>query len=592
MNSFFRQGRFLFAGWHSIRVKMITGLFLVVLPLFGFLIYLNGYAIDVVRNQVAASSKDLLSLYRDQVDARLNEADNYLIGLVQDPELSNYDFYQAPEDRIMSARRIAANLANSIIRYPVIDGLFVYLPSDDQYLYSFRDQSTMIDRMYIKTFITENVSHNAGLRAANQSMWHVQKNGDRVYLVRFFSLDNGSIVGAWSNAESLQTPLDLLGIGEEGAALIGDGNGNAIVNQSFVSKHGITIEPDADSYYLTGATERFLAVGEASREGAFSLHAFIPEDTMLQHLSTFNRISHFLPFVALLILAASLLLLRKTLIRPLNRLLRVMNRIQGGNLDAQIKNYPTSLEFQVVNDTFNNMMEQIKRLRIDVYEEQLNKQKAELQHLQLQIRPHFFINTLNMLYVLARTKDVARMEEMSLCLIKYFRYMFQSNLSFVALKDELQHVRNYISIQTLRYPDQVDFSIDAPTYLLSTPVPPLVVHTFVENAIKHAMSMDELLTLSVTIEMLESPQTALCISIADSGPGFSESVAESVNRGERIVDEEGDHIGIWNVKRRLHLLYGERAEIVLRNGQPNGAVVDVKVPLSSREDKLEQGGKD
>lgn len=584
MNRYLQSCYSRFAGWQSIRVKMISGLFLVMLPLIALLIYMNGYAIDVVRDQVAASSKDLLSLYRDQVDARLIEADNYLIGLIQDTDLSNIDFSPRPEDRVFASHRIASNLNNAIFRYPVLDGLFVYLPSDDQYLYSFHDRSTLIDRMYIKSYIADNVSHNPDFRMTHQSKWYVNKNGDRVYLLRHFELDNGAIVGAWSNAESLQTPLDLLGIGEKGAALLGDGKGNAIVNQAFISEHGITIEPQADSYYLTGSTERFLAVGEASREGEFSLHAFLPEDTMLKHLSTYKQISYFLPVVALLILVAALYLLRRTLLLPLNRLLKVMNRIQQGHLDTQIKDYSTSLEFQAVNDTFNNMMDQIKHLRISVYEEQLNKQKAELQHLQLQIRPHFFINTLNMMYMLARTKDVARMEEMSLCLVRYFRYMFQSNLSFVSLKDELQHIRNYLRIQELRYPDQLTFEVKAPSFLLATPVPPLIVHTFVENAIKHAMNMDERLILSVTIEMLEKTQPALHITVWDSGPGIPPEVAARVERGERIVDEDGEHIGIWNVKRRLQLLYGDRAEVMVGNAEPGGAAIDVTIPLSPRED--------
>ncbi len=578
--------------WQSIRVKMVVGLFLIVLPLIGFLIYMNGYAIDVVRNQVSASSKDLLSLYRDQVDARLVETDNYLIGLMQDQDLSTIEFAAQPEDRIFTSRRIATNLTNSILRYPVLDGLFVYLPLDGQYLYSFHERSTMIDRMYVKSYIADNVSHNPDLRMSNQSKWYVHKNGDRVYLLRYFELDNGTIVGAWSNAESLQTPLDLLGIGERGAALLGDGRGNAIVNQAFVNDYGITIKPDAEGYYLTGTKERFLAVGEASREGEFSLHAFIPEEAMLQHLSTYKRISYFLPFVAMIILAAALYLLRKTLLLPLNRLLKVMNRIQQGQLDTQIKDYRTSLEFQALNDTFNSMMEQIKHLRISVYEEQLNKQKAELQHLQLQIRPHFFINTLNMMYMLARTKDIARMEEMSLCLVRYFRYMFQSNLSFVALKDELQHIRNYLRIQELRYPDQLTFEIDAPSFLLPTPVPPLVVHTFVENAIKHAMTLDERLKLTVTIEMLELAQPALHLRVQDSGPGISPAVADRVERGERIMDDEGEHIGIWNVKRRLQLIYGERARVSLSNGKHGGVAVDVILPLSPREDKEKQDAKE
>lgn len=73
--------------WRSIRVKMMLGLLLIVVPLIGFLIYSNMYAIEVVRNQVAESNKDLLTMYQDQVDRKLNEVDNYLFGL-----MSNSDF--------------------------------------------------------------------------------------------------------------------------------------------------------------------------------------------------------------------------------------------------------------------------------------------------------------------------------------------------------------------------------------------------------------------------------------------------------------------------------------------------------------------
>ncbi|MNC06333.1 Sensor histidine kinase YpdA [compost metagenome] len=273
------------------------------------------------------------------------------------------------------------------------------------------------------------------------------------------------------------------------------------------------------------------------------------------------------------------MLLRKTLLIPLNRLLKAMNRIQQGNLDTQIKQFPTSIEFLTVNDTFNNMMEQIKNLRINVYEEQLNKQKAELQHLQLQIKPHFYINTLNLLHTLARTKQMKLLEELSLYLIRYFRYMFQSNLSFVTLRDELQHVRNYLRIQELRFPGQLIHEIKAPDFLLNTPVPPLVIQTFVENAVKHAITLDDPVYLYIDLEMKEEPQEGILIQIRDTGPGFQEKIIRLIEKEERIVDEEGEHIGIRNLKQRLRILYHGQGEITLRNAGPHGAVIDITLPF-------------
>ncbi|OMF97712.1 histidine kinase [Paenibacillus sp. FSL R7-0273] len=573
-----RQNPFL--TWQSIRVKMLAGLFLIVTPLIAFLIYSNVYAIHTVRTQVAESSKDLLSLYRSQVDARLQEADNYLNGLMLEPELSDFDFYTAADERLFVKQRINNNLSNSILRYSVLDGLFVYLASDDAFLYSFQTRSTYIDRMYLKDYIVSDVSKSESLQREHMKNWYVQRSGDQTYLIRFFVMPNQSVVGAWINMNAFKTPLELLGIGEKGAALLVDDRGNALVNQSFIRDTGAEIKPDEESYYLTGETERYLTVGERSHEGDFSLYAFIPEEKILQQLPTLRAISFILPFASILILLLGLMLLRKTLLIPLNRLLKAMNRIQQGNLDTQIKQFPTSIEFRAVNDTFNNMMEQIKNLRINVYEEQLNKQKAELQHLQLQIKPHFYINTLNLLHTLARTREVKLLEELSLYLIRYFRYMFQSNLSFVTLKDELQHVRNYLRIQELRFPGQLIPEIRAPEFLLNTPVPPLVLQTFVENAVKHAITLDDPVYLYIELEMSEQPQAGIQIQIRDTGPGFQEGVIRKIDQEERIVDEDGEHIGIRNLKQRLRLLYHGQGEVTLRNAAPHGAIIEITLPFA------------
>jgi len=566
--------------WQSIRVKMMAGLFLIVTPLIAFLIYSNVYAINTVRTQVAESSKDLLSLYRNQVDARLQEVDNYLNGLMLEPELSDFDFYVEPDERLFIKQRINHNLSNSILRYSVLDGLFVYLPRDDDFLYSFHNRSTYMDRMYLKDYIVSDVSKSERMQRQHMKSWYVQKSGDQTYLIRFFVMPNATVVGAWINMNSFKTPLELLGIGEEGAALLVDNRGNALVHQSFIREKGVEIRLDAASYYLTGATDRYLTVGERSHEGEFSLYAFIPEHKILQQLPTLRAISFILPFASILILLLGLVLLRKTLLLPLNRLLKAMNRIQQGNLDTQIKQFPTSMEFKTVNETFNNMIEQIKNLRINVYEEQLNKQKAELQHLQLQIKPHFYINTLNLLHTLARSKDVKLLEELSLCLIRHFRYMFQSNLSFVTLGNELQHVRNYLRIQELRFPGQLLHEIKAPEFLLNIPVPPLVIQTFVENAVKHAITLDDPVLLRIDIEMTEQPKEGILIQIKDTGPGFPEGIIKLMKEDKRIVDDEGEHIGIRNLKQRLRLLYHGEGEVKLGNADPHGASIDISLPFS------------
>jgi two-component system sensor histidine kinase YesM len=258
-------------------------------------------------------------------------------------------------------------------------------------------------------------------------------------------------------------------------------------------------------------------------------------------------------------------------------MLSAMKHIRDGNLEARIKPYPTSDEFQTVNDTFNNMIDQIHELKINIYEEKINRQKSELKHLQLQINPHFFLNSLNIIHTLARAKDFELIQEMTLCLIQYFRYMFRSNLTFVMLKDELQHVRNYIRIQELRFPESLSFQLEAPEFLLNTPVPPLIIHTFVENTIKYAVTLDDPVKLAVKIELMEN--NCIKITISDSGKGFKEDILKELKAGHSIIDEQGEHIGIWNVQRRIQLLYKDQAKITLANGKPKGALIEIILPL-------------
>jgi two-component system sensor histidine kinase YesM len=229
-------------------------------------------------------------------------------------------------------------------------------------------------------------------------------------------------------------------------------------------------------------------------------------------------------------------------------------------------------------------------LKINVYEEKLNKQKAQLQHLQLQVQPHFFLNSLNIIYSLAQTQNYKLIQEMTLSLVQYFRYMFRSNLSFVTLKEELQHVRNYMRIQELRFPNSLYCEINADEAVIDCEIPPLIIQSFAENTVKYAVTMDELINLWINVEQYSYENNKyLKISIRDTGKGFAEEILKELQKGNRIFDENGEHIGAWNVRKRINLLYSGHGEISFSNGTgPIGAIVEILLPLeikTSWEDK-------
>jgi two-component system sensor histidine kinase YesM len=302
----------------------------------------------------------------------------------------------------------------------------------------------------------------------------------------------------------------------------------------------------------------------------------------LQKLPYLRWVAALIAMGSILLLPVFLLFLRTTVLVPLKRITAVMKRIEDGDLEARIDRYPAAEEFEIANGTFNRMMAQIKQLRISAYEDQIDKQKNELRNLQLRVNPHFFMNTLNIIYNLARVKNYELIQEMTLCLVQYFRYMFRSNLTFVPLKDELQHIRNYLRIQELRFPESLTYEIEIPESLLDTLVPSLVIQNFVENTFKHAITLDEPIHLSIRAELADAAEPQIKITIRDTGKGFPEKVLNDFHLGNRIIDSQGEHTGIWNVQQRLRLLYGNHAYVMLSNSNPSGAVVEIALPRQTK----------
>lgn len=568
--------------WNSIRFKVVAGQLLVTVPLLALLLYSNFYSIRVVHNQVALSNKNLISLYMGQIDDRLADADRNLMSLLtSSSDLRSLDAPNSDNDYQLAKHSLSLKLSNDILLTQSTDGLFVYSVSRDDLLNVSRDTVDYRERFAVEQYLQHYLEEEPRIGDVSGYKWAVLPIGQDHYALRL--LRAGDIyIGAWVNVKTLLIPLHLIDLGEEGSALFITGEGEPIASTKSLPDETIDFTLGFERYYMSGSRENLLVVGEPSRQGDFSLAAVIPDRQVLQKLPAITRIIEMVSFVSIGLLPLSLFFLRRILLVPLKRLIKVMKRINDGNVNVRIEDVSASDEIRMVNQTFNSMMTQIEELRIHVYEEQLSTQKAELQHLQLQINPHFFMNSLNILYNLAQVKNYGLIQEMTLCLVRYFRFMFQSNLSFVALQEELQHVRNYIRIQELRFPNSLVCTIESPDFLEKVPVPPLVIQSFLENAIKHSVSLEELVRLSVTVDLVESGlEPVVEIIIRDSGPGFSEQVLEEIRSGNRIVDEEGEHIGIWNVRRRLQLLYRGRASIRCYNGFPQGAVVEIRLPYEA-----------
>lgn len=562
--------------WNSIRFKLAVGVLIFLMPFVMLLAFNNFYAVNVVRDQVAASNKKVVSLYLEQIDNNLADVDKYLADFAgTDNDLSIIESRRDENNYILALVRLQNKISKDIIRYKSIDSFFIYSIPKQEFMYS-------LNGIYASNELKDpNGCIQDIIKKSNNSFaegWQVEKIGRDFYLFRLLKKGN-TYVGAWVKAEKLMIPLNEGNFGSSISLLV-TAQGEPMDHSELIHDSNIDLNRDVQNYYLTGNKYKFLVVGEKSTEGNFSMVAVTPDDKILTGFPYIQRVAIFIAVATIVLLPLYLLLLSKTVLIPLRRILSVMKQIRNGNLEVRIEPSKSSEEFQILNETFNDMVTRIHNLKIDIYEEKISRQKAELEHLQLQVKPHFFLNTLNIVNTLARTKNYELLQEMSQCLIEYFRYMFRSNMTFVFLKDELHHVQNYIRIQELRFPKSLSSAIDVPEFLLDTPVPPLIIHTFVENTVKHSVTLDNPIHLSIQVGIIyEGPESRIKITIRDTGKGFTEDILMKLQSGERIIDEKGEHIGIRNVQRRLMILYNREAHFSCRNEKNGGAVVEILLPL-------------
>ncbi|MGN6713048.1 sensor histidine kinase [Anaerocolumna jejuensis] len=244
------------------------------------------------------------------------------------------------------------------------------------------------------------------------------------------------------------------------------------------------------------------------------------------------------------------------------------------------------VEFAEAAKVLNQLADEINRLKIDVYEQQLEKKKVELDYAQLQIRPHFYINCLNVIYCMAQTGRMKEIQNIALQVSKYLRYIFKKSIDPVPLKDELDFLENYLKVQESINGSKSRTVIQKEEGLENFSVPPLMIQTFVENSLKYGMDSEK--TFSVVIEAVrikieETPFVR--ILVRDSGMGMKEELCRDLNAGIFKTENESYQVGIRNAVARMKMLYGEKASIHFGSSPEGGAEVNMYFPIKEEQDE-------
>jgi sensor histidine kinase YesM len=227
-------------------------------------------------------------------------------------------------------------------------------------------------------------------------------------------------------------------------------------------------------------------------------------------------------------------------------------------------------------------MREIVKLRINLYEQELDKKRIQIDFMQQQIKPHFYLNCLTTIYSMAQTQKYKEIESMALFTTKYLRYLFQTNTDFIKIEHEINHINDYLNIQTLRYGSAFSYECKIEPRMEQALIPPLILMTFIENTIKHCVSLTITLKINLEITKIIEEGVEYCrIVLKDTGPGFDPDLLISLNERRPLSIENGSRIGINNTIKRLSFLYEENFVLNFSNNEDLGARIELIIPFNT-----------
>ena len=295
-----------------------------------------------------------------------------------------------------------------------------------------------------------------------------------------------------------------------------------------------------------------------------------------------------MPVLCILFVLLISLLLRRRVVRPTDELLRATERIEAGDYDYRVETIPDSSEFRALTENFNRMTDEIVNLKISDYERQISVKENELKMLRAQIRPHFYVNAVTTMTNMTYQNRNEDLRQYLWALADYMRYMLKIRSQTVRVSEELDNVRSYLKMQEIKFPDSIHAEIVCQEEAENLHLPYLVMFTVVENAIKHAMNLYETLEIRIACETFQKSETVdfdgLRITVEDSGPGFPREVLDRYNaHGAFREEQDEDHVGLSNVRRTLQLMYNRDDLLLLSNLEPQGARVEILIPIKREE---------
>ena len=288
----------------------------------------------------------------------------------------------------------------------------------------------------------------------------------------------------------------------------------------------------------------------------------------------------FFTILAAMYYAAKIIAEKKT--KVIEEIVKAIENIKTGDLETRL-NVDTNDEFGIIADSYNEMLLNIKKLIEINKEEAKHSAVMEIKQLESQFNPHFLFNTLEMLrYTIKYDTSVAN--KIIINISSLLRFSIENKSSEVSLQRDLLYTKNYLEIQKYRFGENFDYEIKAEEGLENYYVPKLIIQPVIENAIKHGYTQVEKMIIYIRVKTVKEK---LIISVYNNGKEIEKEILDEIREKlkNKKAEEFKNHIGLYNIFRRIQLMYGEKYGLRILSRKNRGTSVRVSLPLKNGVEK-------
>lgn len=549
------------------------------------------YQIENYLNQIQLSTATLIAgpISYSGLD------NNILNGLIQ--RWLNKDIVLSPVERTF----IEASLNNYIaLNYSDIDGL--YLMSMDSKVLS---NLTNTDEQAILRSPWFNTPFTDQLKVIPTHRSHMSGNYVLSLLVPIHSILDVKLVGRLVidlKLSEIERIMSRTQLGETGYFYILSSD-NTIVyhpNEQWIGKplhqtNLASLKMNSEKVVQQLNNKKVLLTNNYSNHLEWNTVALVPYGELASGLDIAKNSFVIVTVIIVTFILIVVPLLSKWLVRPILNLKQLMHRVEVGDLHVRAEISSGKDEIQLLNKSFNKMINrlnglinQVSAMKLNEVHMQLRQKEALIQALQNQINPHLLYNTLDIIKSIAYLENVKQIEIIAKNLAEVYRYTARFDTLEVSLEEELNNLRKYLDIAHVRFPHNFQSGFYVNEKFYNTNIVKFSLQPTVENAVKYAIEPNG--GKGAILISAFQQNNDLVIEIADNGSGIPndrlEELTEQLNYITCSVDNDfiqQDSLGLANVHARIILQYGKRYGISLTSFPGIGTVVSIRVPYKITE---------